>query len=200
MIERLLRDHPATSATWIMCRALWPIRLTSVTSTLPASFSSFTPSAHHETLTPWKLWLLRSLPDWKQSPQTGQAEAEPSHAEQLCHHPPEGVCKVWEWVVELLLAQGQLWRRIMTETVSLYERYQIFFLSEIESSDKNWNFFSRLFFFSKANNRQNKLEINIITLPWRKKREPLFSFWILSEKKFCKNFSNSYLLRQTPII
>lgn len=125
MIETLLRDHQPTSATWIMCRALWPIRLTSVTSTLPASFSSFTPWAHHETLTPWKLWLLRSLPDWKQSPQTGQAEAGPSHAEQLCHHPPEGVCKVWEWVVELSLAQGQLWRRIMTETVSLYERYQI---------------------------------------------------------------------------
>lgn len=125
MIETLLRDHQPTSATWIMCRALWPIRLTSVTSTLPASFSSFTPWAHHETLTPWKLWLLRSLPDWKQSPQTGQAEAGPSHAEQLCHHTPEGVCKVWEWVVELALAQGQLWRRIMTETVSLYERYQI---------------------------------------------------------------------------
>lgn len=158
MIETLLRDHPATSATWIMCRALWPIRLTSVTSTLPASFSSFTPSAHHETLTPWKLWLLRSLPDWKQSPQTGQAEAEPSHAEQLCHHPPEGVCKVWEWVVELSWAQGQLWRRIMTETVSLYERHLIrwwffffFILSEIEISDKNKirAFLVAIYFFQK---------------------------------------------------
>lgn len=54
-------DHEAT--TRIICCALWPFRLTSITHTLPVDVATFPPSTLPETLTQWKLWLLRWLPD-----------------------------------------------------------------------------------------------------------------------------------------